>query len=300
MINARYTIVLKTLLDDPECKKLIDKALSTYPLITPKNPGNLTFIPTREEINKKLLDYYKYREIGFETFARFVDELEIAMNEIMPYYNQKFNSEDIINGIEDIFGNLDVQETYEEQRSGTSSNGTTSNETLNTKGSETDSTSLTKNASGSASSEGSDSSTSNNTMNTNGKQVTSDTPQNSLTITAANIDSITYANDVKWNKDQSTSNGTTSGSTTSSSSNESVETNTGSSSISKTDESKKNSTSNIEGSTSDTISHTLHRKGNQGVNTYAHDMLEFRQFFLNIIQEIIHDPRITELFMNAY
>ena len=211
----------------------------------------------------------------------------------MPFYNQKFNSEDIINGIEDIFGNLDVKETYEEQRSGTSSNDTTSNETLNTKGSETDNTSLTKNASGSASSEGSDSSTSNNTMNTNGKQVHSDTPQNSLTITAENIDSIKYANDVKWNKDQS-------GSTTSSSSNESVETNVGSSSISKTDESKKNSTSNIEGSTSDTISHTLHRKGNQGVNTYAHDMLEFRQLFLNIIQEIIHDPRISELFINVY
>ena len=59
MINARYTIVLKTLLDDPKTKSLIDKALSTYPLITPKNPGNLTIIPTREEINKLVLAKYE-------------------------------------------------------------------------------------------------------------------------------------------------------------------------------------------------------------------------------------------------
>ena len=92
MIYAKYTIVLKTLLDDPETKALIDKAMSTYPLYEKRSEEKYipSYIPTREQLNKKILDYYKYREIGFETVGRFLTELEVALNEIMPYYNQLY------------------------------------------------------------------------------------------------------------------------------------------------------------------------------------------------------------------
>ena len=182
MIYAKYTIVLKTLLDDPQSKALIDTALSSYPLHTPKNDPNHMIIPTREEINKKLLDYYKYREIGFETFGRWLDELEIAMNEIMPYYNQLFNSEDIINGLENIFGNLDVTETYERE----------------TEGSETNTANSEVAHSGSSSSEGSDSSSGTSTSDTNTKNTHTDTPQSQTNISAANIDNVSYATNVTW------------------------------------------------------------------------------------------------------
>ena len=52
--------------------------------------------------------------------------------------------------------------------------------------------------------------------------------------------------------------------------------------------------------TEGTHTHVMTKKGNQGVNTYAHDMLEFRQLFQNIVQMIIHDSRIAELFMLVY
>ena len=51
---------------------------------------------------------------------------------------------------------------------------------------------------------------------------------------------------------------------------------------------------------SGTVKHTMNKKGNQGVNTYAHDLLEFRELFINIEQQIIKDERISELFMRVY
>lgn len=46
------------------------------------------------------------------------------------------------------------------------------------------------------------------------------------------------------------------------------------------------------------ISHTLTRKGNQGVNTYAHDMIELRQSFLNVDMEVI--GALRDLFLYIY
>ena len=288
MIYADYTIVLKTLLDDPESKVLIDKALSTYPLYTAKNEPNFTKILNREELNKKILDHFKYREIGSPTFGRFLDELEIAMNEIMPYYNQKFCSEDIINGLEDIFGNLDVTEEFEQETTGTS----TDNTTLT--GSDSQEHSETSTTGSEVSSTSSDTSETNTTMNSDGKHVKTDTPQSQISVPAQNMDSITHASEVNWNKDNSTSKATNTGTASSESSSETSETKSGT--ISGT----KNETTENNGTTAGTTKHTLHRKGNQGVNTYAHDMLEFRSLFMNIVQEIINDKRIQELFMGVY
>ncbi len=257
---ARYTVVLKTLLDDANVKPLIDKALSTYPMYVPANPQNYSIIPTREQLNTKLLNHYKYREIGFETVGRFLDELEMAMNEIMPYYYQLFKSEDIMNAIEDPFGNVDIIETFEEEREGSSSgssSGTSSGETS------------------SNSKMNSNAQTTNNTKNVHSK-----TPQSQLEVPAEEIDTLTYADEVNWNRDGNQSTGET------------------------IDESRATSESSNSGEssaeTSEKVSHTFKKTGNQGVNTYAHDMKELREIFLNIEQKIINDPRIKELFMLVY
>ena len=252
MIKAKYTIVLKTLMDDENVKPLIDKALSTYPILVPENNPEYYKIPTREELNNKLLNHYKYREIGFETIGRFLDELEISMNEIMPYYNQLLKTSDIINGLEDIFGNLDVEETYQETTSGLQM--------------------------GESSGESNVEDSSTTETNTNGynKSVKSSTPQGQLDISNKGIDTLDYADEVNWNH----------------STNEDQSTNSG--------ESKSTTSSNAKNETSGTTEHTLKRKGNQGVNTYAHDMLEFRELIRNIELEIINHPRIQELFMLVY
>lgn len=243
-LTARYTEVLYNLLNNPQSKQAIDEAMSEYPVYTPTNPQMFTLIPTREEINKRILDYYKYREIGFETVGRFIDELKISLNEIMPYYYQLFKSQDVMNGVEDVFGNVDILEHYTES---------SSDNTLNS-----------SNATSSASS------TSSNTNAS--KDVKSLTPQGQLSITNQQIDSVNYADEVNWNKVDSTSNGSD------------------------------NATTNTSGENSrvGSVEHTFTKKGNQGVNTYAHDMKELRETFLNIIDDIINNPRIAELFFLLY
>lgn len=47
-----------------------------------------------------------------------------------------------------------------------------------------------------------------------------------------------------------------------------------------------------------TIKHTLTRKGNQGVNTYAHDMNELRQSFINVDMMVI--GALRDLFLLIY
>ena len=243
-LTARYTEVLYNLLNNPQSKKAIDKAMSEYPMYEPENPQSYTIMPTREELNKRILDYYKYREIGFETVGRFIDELKISLNEIMPYYYQLFKSQDVMNGVEDVFGNVDIIETFNESSSDNTSN----------------------------TSEATSSATSNTSATNNSKDVKSLTPQSQLSITNKNIDSVDYADQVEWNKVDSTSNGSD------------------------------NATTNTSGENSrvGSIEHTLTRKGNQGVNTYAHDMKELRTSFLNIIDDIINHPRISELFLLIY
>lgn len=46
----------------------------------------------RAELNAKIREYYAFEEIGFETPARFCQRMRSRMNNIMPYYNQLYES----------------------------------------------------------------------------------------------------------------------------------------------------------------------------------------------------------------
>ena len=192
MIYARYTEVLYNLLNNEQTRALIDEKMSTYPLYVSTSKqeyGIPNIIPTREELNKKILDYYKYREIGFETVGRFLDELEISLNEIMPYYNQLFFSAD---QDYNIIYNVDYKRTIDRDLSGNTTSTSTGETTSNSNDSNTTST----------------------TTNLYNKNVESDTPQSQLGITNKQIDSIDYANKVTWNKDTTEQSGTSTGTAT--------------------------------------------------------------------------------------
>lgn len=192
MIYARYTEVLYNLLNNEQTKALIDEKMSTYPLYVSTSKqeyGIPNIIPTREELNKKILDYYKYREIGFETVGRFLDELEISLNEIMPYYNQLFFSAD---QDYNIIYNVDYKRTIDRDLSGNTTSSSTGETTSNSNDSNTTST----------------------TTNLYNKNVESDTPQSQLGITNKQIDSVDYANKVTWNKDTTEQSGTSTGTAT--------------------------------------------------------------------------------------
>lgn len=192
MIYARYTEVLYNLLNNEQTRALIDEKMSTYPLYVSTSKqeyGIPNIIPTREELNKKILDYYKYREIGFETVGRFLDELEISLNEIMPYYNQLFFSAD---QDYNIIYNVDYKRTIDRDLSGNTTSTSTGETTSNSNDSNTTST----------------------TTNLYNKNVESDTPQSQLGITNKQIDSVDYANKVTWNKDTTEQSGTSTGTAT--------------------------------------------------------------------------------------
>lgn len=259
-IHARYTEVLYNLLNNTDARQAIETAMSTYPIYVSTSQheyGIPNVIPTRAELNAAILNYYKYREIGFETFGRFLDELETSLKEIMPYYNQLFYSAD-----QDfnIIYNVDYVKTIEREKTGSDhSEGEGSSTTT---GNATDNTSTT------------------GSVTNTGKNVRSDTPQNELSISNIQIDTVSYASEAAWNKEASNSTGSSQGTSTSRG--------TGS-----TSDSRDSTNQEEEGITETT-------KGNFGVVSAQDLILKYRETVINITQQIINDPRITELFMLVY
>ena len=154
MYPAPNTEYLYNILNDPNAKAKIDEAMSTYPLYEKQTEDNKIpiYIPTREELNNKILSYYKYREIAFETVGRFIEELKNSLEEIMPYYNQLYFS---------------IDQEYEIKYNADYTRTTSSNNT------------------------------------TDSKDVTSDTPQDEIDLPASDIDDVSYANEINWNKGNS-------------------------------------------------------------------------------------------------
>lgn len=288
MNYARYTVLLKEIMENESTKEKLQKALSTYPIYEPKNPVVYAAVPTRDEINQKLLNYYKYREIGFETIGRFLDELETAMCEIMPYYVQVMKSQDMMNEIEDIFSNVDIVEDYSE-----SSQGKTTGTSTDAASGESDSTNNSSSENTSEQSTKTNNSTSMDSTNLS-KDINAQTPANVLQFTGIDIDTMPYADNLNMKKE--TNNSSSEGEESSNGNSSASSTATGTTKTTSSQESS--SLSNVENQNS--VEHTFTKKGNQGVNTYAHDMLEFRQLALNVVQNIINDKRIKELFMLVY
>lgn len=246
IIPAKYTEVLDNLLRNEQTAEAITTAMSTYPLYeTDPNKvyeyGTAYKVPTRAELNNKILSYYRFREIGFETVGRFLFELETALKEIMPYYNQLFYSAD--QDFNPIY-NVDYIRNTQRNKSDTNIGSQSSTTNASATGTSTD----------------------------NAKNVTSDTPQNQLSITNEQIDQVDYASEASWAKN---SNSTTDTSSSSS-----------------------NASNSVIGNEKEGIVETT--KGNFGVVSAQDLIIKYRETLLNIEQLIINDKRIQELFMMIY
>lgn len=277
---ARYTETLRNLMRDEATMSAITEALSTYPIYESNNALLVDLIPTREKLNEKLLNHYKYREIGFDTVGEFLDRLEITMNEIMPRYNELYKTVEAMSELPSPFDNVDVKEIYSETRTRegyTKDTGTTLDG-----GTVSDSGSVTSSAS--------DETETTSSVVSKSKNVMSDMPQGNISVPATDIDSITRAKEVTWNKNESENKGETSGSSSTSTTN--TNTSTRNLTTSRNDETTSEGT--------ETIEHTFTKVGNQGVNTYAHDMNEFRTSIIDVTMQIINDREISDLFMKVY
>lgn len=246
IIPAKYTEVLDNLLRNEQTAEAITTAMSTYPLYETdpdrvEEYGTAYKIPTRAELNNKILSYYRFREIGFETVGRFLFELETALKEIMPYYNQLFYSAD--QDFNPIY-NVDYIRNTQRNRSDTNIGSQSTTTSASDSGSVTDES----------------------------KNVTSDTPQNQLSITNKQIDQVDYASEASWGKNSNTSTSNSS--------------------------SSMNGSNSTIGNEKEGIIETT--KGNFGVTSAQDLIVKYRETLLNIEQLIIHDKRIAELFMLIY
>ena len=74
----------------PQLRRVLDMGydlgLKNYPIFSESH---------RRELNQKIVNHFRYREIGYETVAQFIFALNRKMFEIMPFYNQLYESEEI-------------------------------------------------------------------------------------------------------------------------------------------------------------------------------------------------------------
>lgn len=75
---AKYTVTIYELMQSGW-----DFNLKNYPIWSEQY---------RQTLNKKILDHYMFREIGFETPQMFNFYINRTLNEIMPYYNQLYET----------------------------------------------------------------------------------------------------------------------------------------------------------------------------------------------------------------
>lgn len=74
----------------PQLRRVLDMGydlgLKNYPIFSESH---------RKELNEKIINHFRYREIGYETIHQFIFALNRKMFEIMPFYNQLYESEEL-------------------------------------------------------------------------------------------------------------------------------------------------------------------------------------------------------------
>lgn len=164
---SKYTTELRWVIENG-----YDLQLNEYPIFDENY---------RQKLNQKIINHYYFREIGFETVGLFRFYLKQTMNEIMPYYNQLYES--ALLEI-DPLNTINFTETLTRTKIGNDTKNFNEDTTVNSNGD----------------------SNSNSTKNTNFKDVESDTPQGMLSI--GNIDGELYASYARISKNEDTTTST--------------------------------------------------------------------------------------------
>lgn len=266
----------------------------------------------KEAFERKVIDHYYFRQIGQETVGRFLHMFRTRIKEVMPYYIDLYKTVQIMHNIEDPFGNVDIVETFTQETTGSTSGESSGSLTGNTTGTSTTSGTATgtstssETVSGTSTNKGnsSDAETKKEDKTTTESKLKkfSNTPQNYVGnldhfMTEATVEDNTITDGVTSTGSilkEFSENGTTSSTSEGSGSNSSTSEGSGSTETNSSETSS--ATSSQE--TSGTVKHTLTRKGNQGVNTYAHDMIEFRKSIINIDMMVINE--LNDLFLGVY
>lgn len=241
----------------------------------------------RNVLEHHILQHFYTREIAFQTVGRWKLGLQQKLNDIMPYYNKLYESQELD---VDPFNNIDVTETSESSGNTTSKNNTTRNGTSVTAGtSETNDT-----ADGTSGTETNGKTTTNNSQETTSSHTDafSDTPQGTL----SNVDNLTYL--TEYRKIGENNNVTDAG----------EQTTTGNADVTTHDETNSNTKTNTQtetdstetesGETTNSGNYTKTIKGKNTGTSYSELITAYRETFLNIDMMIIEE--LEELFLQIY
>lgn len=276
---SKYTTELRYLIENN-----FDIGLKDYPIFDENY---------REPLNRKIINHYYFREIGFETAELFKRYLNNTMNEIMPYYNQLFKSELLEFNP---FYNVDKTVTADKNNNSVSDFvGNISGKNTQTADTENTQTNNGKQQTTTAATSTGESVGNSTTTNKN-KKVSSDTPQGFLSINSIEIE--TYAsvaemgNAESINNSKATSNNAENGITDQTTADETKATgNSKSNATTETDTANKTTSNDFE----NYISHVI---GKSEGETYSEMLMKFRETFLNIDMMIIDE--LKTCFMMIY
>lgn len=293
--RARYTMDVRTICetyanvespawsDQTTVDTIIDKAIPkvfnfSYPIFSEDY---------RNVLEHHILQHFYTREIAFQTVGRWKLGLQQKLNDIMPYYNKLYESQELD---VDPFNNIDVTETSESSGNTTSKNNTTRNGTSVTSGSsETNDT-----ADGTSGTETNGTTTTNNSQDTTASRTDafSDTPQGTL----SNVDNLTYL--TEYRKIGENNNVTDTGEQTTTG-NADVTTHDETNSNTKTNsQTETDSTETESGETTNSGNYTKTIKGKNTGTSYSELITAYRETFLNIDMMIIEE--LEELFLQIY
>lgn len=242
-------------------------------------------------LETKILKHYYTREIGFETVALWKHWLDMRLNEIMPYYNQLYES-----CTHEFNPFYDVDFTTTGNRNGKydethGDNGTSSNvRTDNLKEDTSSNTKTDTNATRTDNLAHEDTDTSQNTH----YDLYSDTPQGALT----GIDNENYLTNARKVTDNGTDHNT--GTNTGTVKNEGSQTVNGSGSTANTgtQTNEGNTTNNGTKNYTNVDDYLEHVAGKRSYATYSAMLKEYRETFINIDTMIINE--LSDLFMNVW
>lgn len=277
---AKYTTQLKTIIE--EINGLTSPATSKQlpSLIEQARPQLFDFsYPITDAAHKpvlerKILQHYLFREIGFETVGLWHFKLASKMNEIMPYFDRLYQSAKLEF---DPLTNYNYDETAIATSNSTSDSNADTSLTANQNTSSNQNTTANNETNSKA----------NSSQTDTGKDVNafSNTPQGSLT----GVESLTYLTDARI---IDTSNNVDTDQTGQTTSTENSDTKQESDTTQKSDTAYTNHLQSDNKS-----SNTINRKGYQGVNP-ADLLSKYRETLLNIDLMVIDS--LADLFMLIY
>jgi len=246
-----------------ELGELVDSGVDVWAFEYPVPAQTVTYngktapVPfDKKAFEQKILDHYRFRQIGQETVGRWLHYFRTRIREIMPYYVQLYEFEAKWFNVDDPLESYNLKEEYSEERSGS---GTVTGKTTDTGESST-------------SSERSGTSEKSGTQDNTKKF--SNTPQGSIGnldsyMTEATVENGNLSENVEETETAS-GTATTSGSGTSEQTSEDA----------------------------GTVTSTMTRRGNIGVQPLGTEVKNIRDAFINIDLMVINE--LKDLFLQVY